>query len=166
MLPQGAGQCVSLSENWIVIDLSCALWALVAGASPPPSIPLRFSGIWHFFQIYNISLLSAPNWHAKWIYMLHTGTCTQILTATGWKTLRQFACHFEALKSGILQKRCQNNEILRNLALFSDLQYSTSDCFELVCKLTRPDSSRHSRTDSHGARPENVETICAPIRST
>jgi hypothetical protein len=26
---------------------------------------MRMSGFWHFFQIFKIQLLSAPNWHAK-----------------------------------------------------------------------------------------------------
>ncbi len=62
------------------------------------------------------------------------------LAASGQKMLRHFACRFGALRSGILQiwKMCQNQKILRNLKLFSDLQYSTSKCSKLACKVTRP----------------------------
>ena len=32
---------------------------------------LRISRYWHFFQNCNIPLLSAPNWHAKWLNLFH-----------------------------------------------------------------------------------------------
>jgi hypothetical protein len=48
----------------------------------------------------------------------------------GRKKLLDFACQFEALKSGILQirKQFQNSVALRILELFSDSRYSTSKC--------------------------------------
>jgi hypothetical protein len=44
--------------------------------------------------------------------------------------LFDFACQFEALKSGIsrIRKQFQNPEALRILEVFSDLRYSTSKC--------------------------------------
>jgi hypothetical protein len=64
---------------------------------------LRSSGIWHFFKICNILLLSAPNLLAKWIDLLCPDTHTQIFTAPGWKMSRHFAWHFGGFRSGILQ---------------------------------------------------------------
>ncbi len=80
-----------------------------------------------------------------------------------------FACHFGGFRSGILQiwKKCQTIEILGILKLFSDLQYSTSKCSELACKLIQPVSSRHLYTVSHNStRPENVKKLCMPIPTT
>ncbi len=102
---------------------------------------LRSSGIWHFFHICNIPLLkkSAPNRHAKWFNLFHPGIRTQILTAPSRKMLRYFAYLFKALRSGILQiwRKCQNPEVLRNLALYLGLQYFAARCSELACKVNQ-----------------------------
>jgi hypothetical protein len=82
------------------------------------------------FQILKIRLISAPNRHAKWIDLFRPGTFTQILTPLSQKKSFHFACQFGALISGIFRiwKKYHNPEILRNLALFSEFQNSTSKC--------------------------------------
>ncbi len=75
---------------------------------------LRIQGVWHFFQIRHISLLRAPIWNTKWIVvhaLMHSAWPKEVNTpcAPIWSSL-----------SGISQiwTKCQNLEILRNLALF------------------------------------------------
>jgi hypothetical protein len=62
------------------------------------------------------------------ICVLCTVLCTYVLL--GRKRLIHFACQLGALKSEILRigKMCHIPEILRNLALLLDLQYSTFKC--------------------------------------
>jgi hypothetical protein len=62
---------------------------------------LTISGLWHFFQILEIPLISAPNRHAKWINLFCPGTCTQVLTAPDQKKSIHCACWFGALRSEI-----------------------------------------------------------------
>ncbi len=52
---------------------------------------LRSSGIWISFQICNIPLLSAPNWHAKCLNILRLGTVRICVQMPGWNRLSHFA---------------------------------------------------------------------------
>ncbi len=59
---------------------------------------LRSTGIWHFFQICNITLLSSPNWLAKWVDMLHPGLThrsSQRSAGKCWDTLHAILEHLE-----------------------------------------------------------------------
>jgi hypothetical protein len=103
-------------------------------------------------QIYNIHFLV---FKTRWLHLFHLDINTQILTAHGRKMSRYFACWFGALRSGILQiwKKFRNPEVIRNLAIFSDFQYSTSKYSKLACNVNQLVSSRHSQTDPHCAWP-------------
>ncbi len=100
---------------------------------------LRSSGIWNFFRIYEILIPSDPNWHAKWIDLFRPGAVRICGQVPGRKRSIHFACRFGALISRIskIWKKCHNPEILRNLAHFSDLPYSTFRCSQLACKVNQ-----------------------------
>jgi hypothetical protein len=97
---------------------------------------LENAGIWPFFQIWNIPLLSAPKWLAKWLNLFHLGVHTQILTVLAGKCWNTLHADLEHLKVEYCKSE-NSARILRTAGIwhfFSDLKYSTLSVSKWLAK--------------------------------
>jgi hypothetical protein len=95
---------------------------------------LSISRSQHFFQICNIPLLNAPQWHAKCLDIFSAGSGKIFVWVTGRSMSIHIISQFGALRSEILQI-WKIFRFLRSSGILHLFRFaiSTSKCFELAC---------------------------------
>jgi hypothetical protein len=110
------------------------------------------------FQIFEIPLFSAPNWHTKWIDLFHPGI-SQIITAPGRQNTDPHSAQPEEYC-----KSKKSASLLRMSGLwhfYSGLLNSTSKCSNLACKVNWPVLSRYLHTDPHSTgQKKSIHFAC------